>query len=244
MSILLESLNQDNQSSNKNQSSEVPGVGDSHYDDEMFSDEWLLEKLKFWKIISGILVTALIISWVGFYSYSSRNIDIEVDSIVVSKDILLQEKQTVIDESKVMAFPVSKSQQAEIGQIENEQTENEQTKARYQPKKIEKVVSSTPSQSQSKKKSAFKNTTKKIMDSNKPPVEFESLSESEKTEFPELDISSYALSSNVDKSFVVLNGVFYGQGETIAPHLILVSIDKSGILIRYKGQLIRKKYDL
>lgn len=262
MSILLESLNQSKPSTGNSQDGSVPSVDDSHFDDEMLSDEWLLKKLLVWKIISAILLAALLVSWTGFYLYSSTSVS-KVDHPVLQAEqnatiLDSQELVSTVDENK----EISKTG-AEVSKVLAEQRSNDedagaankseilssQTKEKYQPKKIEKS-SIGPTAEQNKvivsveKKLTGDPAQQENMNKSEQVIEFDSLSEMEKQELPELEITSYAVSSNPEKSFVVLNGAFYGQGETISPFLVLISINKEGILLRYKGRMISKKYSL
>lgn len=253
MSILLESLNQSKSPTGNSPDNGVPSVDDSHFDDEMLSDEWLLKKLLFWKSISGILLLVLFASWTGFYFYSP--ISINKVAYPVSK---FEENETIPNSQEQLAKEVEHKESSKLEEdassvfvdeqtnIENTEIENEpektssQTKEKYQPKKIAKASVVAPAGENVIESQAPQNN----LNQTDQVVEFGSLTEIEKQELPELEISSYAVSNNPEKSFVVLNGAFYGQGETIAPHLILISIDKEGIILRYKGKMIRKKYSL
>ena len=250
MSILLESLNQfTDHSPNKG----VPSVDDSHFDDEMLSDEWVLKKLFYWKIVSAILLVALLASWTSFYFYSpsfKNKLNHPISKLEEQAPVSETQKQqdNTIDNEKVAKPEKEISSEHVVAEklIETAEVANapqrtlDQLKQKYQPKKIEKSIGNAPVE-----KSIVKNKLQqKDLSQNGQVTEFDSLTEAERQELPELEISSYAVSSNPDKSFVVLNGSFYGQGEAIAPHLVLISIDKEGILVRYKGRLISKKYSL
>jgi FtsZ-interacting cell division protein ZipA len=265
MSILLESLNQTKQSAGISSDKGVPSLDDSHFDDEMLSDEWLLKKLVFWKMISGILLVALLASWFGTYFYLSNpenKIDMSVSELKENSatEVLQNQPEKNTDEQNILK-PVKivndnrhsdkdNNQEAERESTEQLQNNSNQVKQTYKPKKIATPVSAIYTEKKTNKRTSQENASVKdgsdqtASDQNTRVVEFESLTESEQQQLPGLEISSYAVSSNTDKSFVVLNGAFYGQGETIAPYLELISIDKEGILIRYKGRLIRKKYSL
>jgi len=253
MSILLESLNQ----SSSNDGQGVPNVGDSHFDDEMLSDEWLLKKLKFWKITAGILFFISISLTFSLYWISSKDLTQEN---VAENNLLILGTDTNAESSKIVppvkkstipntmhstsveksGEPTSMANSVDSGDTEKQDEATTPVKEKYIPQR----VSVQPSAVKSAK------TLPKIVTSSSQTqvdgsvIDFESLSIAEQQEIPELEISSYAVSSNVNKSFVVLNGAFYGQGEIIAPNLVLVRIEKKSIVVRYKQQLIRKKYGL
>ncbi len=250
MSILLESLNQ---STDHTPNKGVPSVDDSHFDDEILSDEWILKKLFYWKIVSAILLLALLASWTSFYFYSPTSKDkldhpiSKLEEQTASPDTQKQRDNTVGNEEisklekKISSDSVVVESTIGTTEIANKPLKSlDQTKQKYQPKKIEKSISNAPVE----KSTAKNRLQQKDSSQNGQVTEFDTLTEIERQRLPELEIDSYAVSSNPDKSFVVLNGSFYGQGETIAPHLVLISIDKEGILVRYKGRLISKKYSL
>jgi len=256
MSILLESLNQSKDEKN----GDVPSVTDSHFEDEMLSDEWLLKKLKIWRLISVCLLICILISSSLFYYFivTSENkiakLNQQLEQSLVKNETLLASRSKVDltqennkNSQGKLVQPRSETTPIEVRvpEIENLPTQ----KIQYQPKKqvISEVV--TPQNTGDTISSGSTNQQTAPSDSHQTivpgkPREFESLSEAEKAELPDLEIASYAVSSNPQKSFVVLNGSFYGQGEIIAPHLVLVSINKEGIVIRYKERFISKKYSL
>lgn len=232
MSILLESLNQ----SGKNKEGDLPGLSDNHFDDEMLSDEWLLKKIRVWKAIAFFLLLCLVVVSITFYvtvASTSEVLDTRLTSQANMPDAMSQEDNS--PQSKII--PVPKLPQTEEEILVDEVS----TKEKYIPKKVPKqVVNSKPSMNkengpQSAKFASSESSVSSIVD-------FESLSKEQQLEMPDLEISSYAVSSNQKKSFVVLNGAFYAQGETIAPNLKLIRIEKESIIVRYHDQLIRKKY--
>lgn len=260
MSILLESLRQ---SSDKH-GNDIPGVEDSHFDDEMLSDEWLLAKLRLWKIVCATLVLALAITSMGWILSASQPVsdssepNVEIATKQANKS---NEGITGKLENQSSSEPLEK--QKEFGALEVKSSVERQpdtlpVRQKYVPKKVEQpVVANSSSDTKSSvinqpqtqarlksnatvsqsKSTGFETATDSVVD-------YESLSQQQQSEMPELEISSYAVSSNNKKSFVVLNGAFYGHGETIAPNLVLISIEKESIVVRYFDQLIRKKYGL
>jgi len=236
MSILLESLKQ----SKTPDEGDVPSVADSHFDDEMLSDEWLLKKIRFWRLVA-IALLIFVVTSSTFYIYYVLSTKDKIDQLqsemeLISRPELETKKTSTVGEKKEEATQISTQASSE----KEQQITASNAKQKYKPTKQKiirekKVSSSSPVQESISSKS--------LVPSSKP-IEFESLSEQERSEIPDLEINSYAVSSNANKSFVVLNGSFYGQGEIIAPHLVLVSIDKEGIVIKYKNKLIRKKYSI
>ena len=244
MSILLESLKQ----SKGNPDSDVPNIDDSHFDDEMLSDEWLLKKLKIWKMLTASLVIALILSW--SYHYWSLPVEDLTDLSVKQpehRSVEVEQPKSDIG-SEYGALEIAAKSEPKTEQ------ENFELREQYQPQKISpaeqfnlKEINSLEQKNgvaEHQQQNAKEKNVDNFNQSGDQVIDFEALSEPEKAELPELNISSYAVSSNKEKSFVVLNGAFYGPGETIAPNLILSSIDKVGIVVKYRGKLIRKKYSL
>lgn len=262
MSILLESLNQ----SQGEERNSVPSVDDSHFDDEMMSDEWLLAKVKFWRYLSFSLLALLIISLAALFfvmsTLSQQQSVVKLSQAVTSENARDNNQDAITaaaslhTDSKTTIEPKDDSEQ--INDVSQEQgvvkqaykptkksTErNTQNEASVISAESNNELSVNERESQVVVNSKGSDGGSESSRDNKEATEFEGLSNAEKSELPTLEISSYAVSSNPNKSFVVLNGSFYGPGETIAPHLTLVSINKEGIVVRYKGRLISKKYSL
>jgi len=226
MSILLESLKQ----SKKTSDNDVPSLDDSHFDDEMLGDEWLLKKVRFWKAISAILFAALLVSWFMIY--------IDYSATRVLSDV--QETHSKVDD-KVTQMPLPEKEKEATPAIEKKAANDQ---AVYQPKRIEKPINEIKQVKQVSENNSVTQKPQQQSTATNKIIEFEALPESTLSEMPDLEIASYAVSNNVKKSFVVLNGAFYGVGETIAPHLVLIAIKQEAIVVKYKGQLISKKYSL
>ena len=232
MSILLESLTQSDKKQQEELEKNIPNVDDSHFDDEMFNDDDLLKQIKFWKIISFGVMAILLASWAWFYISDFTNIKTSLRTIMPLEFIAKPENESKQIDTKIQLKP-----------------ENQATT--YQPKKI--ITKTEPAFNNEFKKNRVI-VPAKISENNQPKtlakmasseiIEFESLSDKMLSEIPELEISSYAVSSNAKKSFVVLNGSFYAEGEVISPNMTLVKITQENIIVNYKDQLIRKKYKL
>jgi len=242
MSILLESLKQ----SEKPEDNDIPSLSDSHFNDEMLSDEWLLTRVKFWKIAALSLLSLLLLVLIAGYIYWPKMKTLPtviLPSVATTKsDSSSSNSHAEVDKAAEIELS-ARAKMAEKSPLNNDSKEQQITK--YRPKIVksqsEPIISNRLA---AQKYQVNKQATIPVSIQNKIPVSFESLNAQEKREFPELAINSYAVSSNPAKSFVVLNGAFYGEGETIAPHLKLVIIDDDGIVVSYRNRLIRKKHKL
>ncbi|PHS16888.1 MAG: hypothetical protein COA86_11555 [Kangiella sp.] len=260
MSILLDSLKQNKD----DEGIAVPSVHDSHFDDDMLNDDDLIRSNQLWKLISILLLIVLSISWIYFY----LNIPRISDSLIKLSSKLIEEKPTKEQVKKLTKQSVAETSEANKNKVgiikpsavlannksndDNDNLRNNQ----YQPKKRENLSDSFSRVNTSKENISNTNSIQKneasqsisyIDFSNKPyssedAIFYEELSTELLMNLPNLDIDSYAVSSNPKKSFIVLNGSFYGEGETIAPNLKLLSIDKKNVLFKYKNQLIKKNY--
>lgn len=238
MSILLESLVQSDKENNDLEKN-VPNVDDSHFDDDLFNDDELLKKISFWKFFSLGLLSLLVISWGWFYRAIPAVINSQTSSekTVAVKVLTDKKNQSVIKLSNIE----NNKKQSNKAEQEKEITSLEKTT--YQPKKIQ-IKSEMNSEFEMGDKTKTNTLEKTDNSSNNRIEEFESLSDELLSEMPELEISSYAVSSNAKKSFVVLNGAFYAEGEVISPNMTLIKITKENIVVNYKNRLIRKKYSL
>ena len=232
MSILLDSL----KSKKDQEEIIVPSVHDSHFDDEMLNDDALSESVRIWKLVSILLLVSLITSWIYFYLSTSEKPPSKSNSLLKIENF---EKKLVVDNSEdISNIPVT--------EITNQ----------YKPQK-RKIKNNVVTESNSIKKNTGedvisspvkKNSTISKINyasdqySQKDVIYYEELTTDILVALPSLEISSYAISSNAKKSFIVLNNSFYGVGETIAPNLQLLSIDKQSVLFQYKDLYIRKKY--
>ena len=237
MSILLESLKQSEQTEDH----DIPSLSDSHFDDEMLSDEWLLTRVKFWKFAAFGILSLLFIVLIAGYIYWPK-IKIEPTQVLSSAAIPKVAASSSVSSSRdIRQTQQTLSTKQLTGSSLSNDSQDQQI-AKYQPT----IVESQPAVQGSEELLSSEYPAGKL--SSNPsnvqsniPVNYESLSEQEKRNFPELSVNSFAVSSNPAKSFVVLNGAFYSTGEIIAPHLKLVLIDKDGIVVKHKNRLIRIK---
>ncbi len=212
MSILLESLEQkDNQSDNQ-----VPNLGDSHFDDEMLSDEWLLEKVKFWQRLAIGLMLALAVSWVYFIASDNK-------ATQATKTAEMITPQPVKEASKE-----TQATEPATGDSSRETTATQAKKSQYKPKKIAVKKPKAPD-------------ARKPLSDQKQAASMSPTTSNENQELPPIEINSYAISDNPSKSVVVINGKFYGVGDNVAGAR-LIEINKEGISLEFNGQLILVKY--
>ncbi|MGB0495102.1 MAG: general secretion pathway protein GspB [Kangiellaceae bacterium] len=239
MSILLDSLKQPKNKEAIN----VPSVHDSHFDDDMLNDDKLIKSKRFWKIMSFLLLLALIVSWTYVFFAFSKTTPLET-SISKSEKVERDKVETFQQENSENNNEAIENNQNKI--VEEKSIQVERNK-QYAPQKRESVKSavtsqqivfSTPKQEKENENNVPPKTAAKANDA----VYYEELPTEILMELPSLDISSYAVSSNTKKSFIVLNGSFFGIGDVVAANLQLLSIDKQDALFQYKNTLFRKKY--
>jgi len=227
MSILLESLEQkDNQTD-----SSIPNLGDSHFDDEMLSDEWLLEKLKLWQQIAFSLIFLLLLSW-GYFLLTPKEEKQPVSKMTanIGSKLPVNVNQNINEQSKQLDSPINQLNKRK--QLPKSKTAAV-NKVSYKPQKISNNEASKNSNNRTSDKQLGKENSK---------ADTAQVVGLDSAGFPENNISSYAISDNAKKSVVVINGRFYSQGEFVMPEVKLIAIKKEGILLEYKGQLELKKY--
>ena len=236
MSILLDSLEKNKQGVKD----DVPSVYDSHFDEEMLNDDSLINSIKIWKMISLILLMVLVFSWLFFvFSFQSAVHNIE-HSDSASIIIKTENESPIVKEVEIENATV----ELDVSQNGSKAEIKSMDKQVYQPKKREVSRSDDISKKIEigTNKPAVKSLDQVSRYDEKDVVYYEDLSTSLLSELPSIEINSYAVSSNTKKSFVVINGSFYGVGEVISPYLKIVEIDKKGILLEYKGRFIRKRH--
>lgn len=70
-------------------------------------------------------------------------------------------------------------------------------------------------------------------------VSWESLSSEEKKRFPKLEVNSYVVSKNPNKSFVIMKSRFYKINQFITADLILRDITQTHIMIEFNDKLVK-----
>ncbi len=237
----------------------VPSVHDSHFDDEMLNDNELIKSNQFWKLTSVFLFITLSISWIYFYLDISKNTEITTNisaRLTESKSANEQSnKLSKLNKKEVTDVEASHIElNRKPAQLVNDESSDGGDKSRnnqYQPQKrivaedsfarINYGTKNTAQQNKSKLSNGNNNFSNKSY-SSEDAIFYEELSTALLLDLPNLEIDSYAISSNPKKSFIVLNGSFYSEGETISANLKLLSIDKKNALFKYKNQLIKKNY--
>ncbi|MCW8876768.1 MAG: hypothetical protein OQK51_06890 [Kangiellaceae bacterium] len=259
MSILLESLSQKEETASPDKKDDVPGLHSTHFDDEMLDDEWLLRKLKMWRLVSIASVILLTVSWIYFIFNWSTSEQIVSDNITESN--IRQQKQ---------ATPENKPLTKEIASTENgaaQKTEVEKESVRpnnltsqetevvpgaidkrevYQPKKREAKLHSQPQhQSQTRKDkpsgtvSVSAENITNLANNQRATFLLEELPSSIQQDFPELTLGSYVIADEKDKSFIILNSSFYKVNQVIAPEMVLRDITQQHILVEFRSYLVK-----
>ena len=255
MSILLDSLKQ----KKDDEGMTIPSVHDSHFDDEMLNDDALIKSNQLWKLTSILLFIILSFSWIYFYlgisrnSESSTNINFRLteDKPIIEQPRNLAKRNTSeTTETNLNKEYISRTSSVLVNNKSNDGNDNSR-RNQYQPQKRKIFEGNVSRVSFSKQNIVQKNEPSRPFSnsdfanslySSKNAISYDELSTELLIELPNLKIDSYAVSSNPKKSFIVLNGSFYGVGETIAPNLKILSIDEKNVLFKYKSQLIKKNY--
>lgn len=242
MSILLESLNKEPSS----QTNQVPDIHDSHFDDDMLGDEWLLRRVKIWQVVSLSLVVLLVISGFVFYNKISQEkllsekLTAENSELKSQLDKALQTSESVaIQENVEISPPVVQENTSPIKQNLSAEDVTASSKQQYIPKKREVVEAPIKTVS---KNISDKPATPEIKSNNTSQgsvLTKEELSEDLREQFPNIQINSFVVADNPQDSFVILDGSFYKVNQVIAPDLILREISKEYILVEFHTQLVK-----
>ena len=252
MSILLESLSQQNASNE----SEVPDLSDNHFDDELLGDEWLIKRVKIWRVIAIALFVLLIASWLFFYQQMNSVPRSQNSSNQILAHFANQDSASATErvESKTTNNQSSSSQRKPADSpVLTEQTEltvaqqNVTEKKVYKPQKRENTQSKTINSAQAsttgnsgsiqKKESAPASQTV-AETSLGATLSVQELSEDLRNQFPNIEINSFVVAEDPEDSFVILDGSFYKMNQVIAPNLILREIGKDAIVVEFKGQKV------
>ncbi|TQV74876.1 hypothetical protein FLL45_07910 [Aliikangiella marina] len=262
MSILLESLSQ--QQANRNK--QVPDLTDSHFDDDILGDEWLIRKVKIWQVASISLTCLLLISWGVFYWYidgldNQQALNIAVDTNASDK-VLPVNDGSVRPTSPNPDNSTGKQASTAVGSNTVARTDNDpSSKKVYKPQKRQQqsqvplntpvvdsantfdshssepaIVSAQTSESSERANTPASNSVE--AGSEGAPLTLEALSAEMRQQFPNIEINSFVVSENPENSFVILDGNFYKINQVIAPNLILRDISKEAIVIEFKGQKV------
>ena len=251
MSILLESLNKEAPS----QDAQVPNMHESHFDDDMLGDEWLLRRVKLWQFIAIVAIIGVAISWIGFYHHLdkvqslSNKLETENSELKSQLNKALQTASTLAAKANLNQAPVNASQNVATASPVNTPVASEQAtpaadaesvnKQQYVPKKRQPVKRPKPVAVDS---GTSKETTPATVANNTSQggaVSKEELSADLYAQFPNIEINSFVVADNPKDSFVILDGSFYKENQVIAPDLILREISKEYILVEFHTQLVK-----
>jgi type II secretory pathway component PulC len=191
-------------------------------------DRQLQTSLFRWRLVSGLLLLLLILSWLWFLAKPDDGSRF-ASQRSISSEITHQDK----DELKA----VTASPQAALNatqQLTNKNARMEGDKQPYHPQiRQERLIASN-------EQTAIGRTPSEKPDrANEHIVLLEELPEIVRDEFPELSINSYVLADDPQKSFVVINNQIYGQNEILAPHTKLLSIEQDAIIVLFKDYRVK-----
>lgn len=108
----------------------VPDVNTSHFNDELFGDEWLLQQIKWWRFASLSLAGLLIITWLFFFYQTSPSIEKEIE-----------DNQITVDNKKLDTSKIKENEKA--NSIKNIYNPQKRTSALKQKEKTTEPVTTT-----------------------------------------------------------------------------------------------------
>lgn|GEM_PF-3133619 len=255
MSILLESLSRETPQKDNG----VPDIHANHFDDEMMGDDWLIRRVKKWRIIATVLFFALMASWLFFFLSVDFSAKYAFESEPTTPDQSITDQTTTdqtVDESaraadnkplsNVATLPIDKPSTVESQSHKQSQNQSDFSaeptvvKETYQPKKRESVLLTTPTEKTSKsEKAAGKIATDNASKSTGTALTLEELSDELRSQFPNIEINSYVVADSREESFVILDGGFYKIDQVIAPDLILREITQEAIVVEFRSQRVK-----
>lgn len=239
---------------------------DSHFDDELLGDEWLIKRTRLWQLASGCLFILLVASWVYFYNQfnddkTPQSVDLEqslqADSLTqkyIQPETVRQE--TLTSSSTVSDPQASPKSQAELGNNNYQSTESNRQQtgvSTYSEKKVYKPQKRLPPvtrNEQPAQRSLLDQKNSNVVSSPKPrnsqarsntsnaTLSLEELPQDLRSQFPNIEINSFVVAENPQDSFVILDGSFYKINQVIAVDLVLREIGKDAIVVEFKGQKV------
>ena len=249
MSILLESLSQDNKPPNNN----VPDIHSTHFDDEMLGDEWLIKRVKVWRLASAVLLIVLVASWLFFYlqlSSSSFQAETVGHEALIVTDVPKKQQQlvesSVVENQPVLEEKLLEEQRPIEKASPNSKmvNKNEFTMQNYAPQKRENSSKSVSAADVNISSPSVKSVAaSKVKSGDNSAVGtallVNELSEDLQSKFPKIEINSYVVADSAKDSFVILDGGFYKIDQVIAPDLILRKIANQEIVVEFHSQLVK-----
>jgi len=235
MSILLESLSRNAQTD----ASAVPNLDVNHFDDDMLGDDWLLQKIRRWRLATFLLVVLLVGSW-GFFLWHWSDAPTSTTQLNLPQSPMPQPAISattpVVQSTPVLASAMPSNELPIESANSMPALENAKNDARqnYQPKLRETEITAPINEVVSNQRTQNKSVSapSKIAN-NAPLVTVEELPDSLRTNFPAIALGSYVVSENPTESFIILDGVFYKINQVIAPHTILREIAQEYIVVEY-----------
>lgn len=254
MSILLDSLSQQNKT-NENaegfntQNPAVPNLDVSHFDDEMLGDEWIIKRANQWKLVALMTIGLLVLSW-GYFLYYEKTDDnqnkSEASSSSVSPSVIKPESTKILGNQEVVKSTLKQNKIESLQKNNFVKNQNDSVESfsmvsqiKKQQYKPEKRIVTASNKSDSNKENELSTKAIKVTKITEPAVFLEELSLQEQEDFPEIKIDSYIISDKPQESFVILDNKFYKMNQLISTDLILREITKENILLEYQSKLVK-----
>ncbi|WP_196139523.1 general secretion pathway protein GspB [Aliikangiella sp. G2MR2-5] len=255
MSILLESLDKNNRQDHD----ELPQLQATHFDDDMLGDDWLVARLNRWKFVAVACIALLILSWSFFtYQWLQHNDQGAYDSslqLAKENEVLVAKKSTNESAlSNIQALPEDKASQSNERQpsedvkdlVAIDSAEQADKMQVYKPQKRQSKVETKTTQvnkNQTQADQISKGTSSELpvkqSTASRPKVFREELPPELKASFPEINIGSYVVADDPEKSFVILDGSFYKINQVIAPQMILREIGQKEIVVEFHQYMVK-----
>lgn len=246
LSILLESLSQQNKDSNLH-SHQVPDVSDSHFDEQVFDDSGLYRRVRLWRLSAITLLLLLLASW----SYFVLKLDkAEVGRSEVNKVI----GKVVNDEAINITAEVSEqpAKTTPPRRVYKPQKRQLEAGAQIQHNNVQDnpEIKQDVQFDAAKTSAATQNNQLVPVAADSPQVKApgaailkEQLSADLQSQFPQIEIDSYVVADSAEKSFVILDGAFYKVNQVIAPDLILRDISRTHLVVEFHSQLVKLPFN-
>lgn len=248
MSILLDHLSQQQKDSEKNANNNIaqhglPDLAVSHFDDELLGDEWLMRRAKNWRLIAFILALLLIFSW-SWFAYYFFKADLEQKEAEQQKTEQQTANQKNSDQQSLLAPPESEKNsqmvEASSSNVEKAPNSNRQQpaiKKAFKPeKRPAKSIENSHRSNSPAKQPQF---VEKSASQKQTLVLLEELSSEEQQDFSQVNINSYVISDDADKSFIIMDDQLFRVNQRVTEKLVLRGITAEHIIFEYQSKLVK-----